>query len=71
MLCNSSAEVVRNKIFWDRSIMVKGMDGAGNEVGQFLIRESLCVDHAADTNGGDKDMHLPQKVYTRDIYARD
>ena len=40
--------------------MVQSMNGSSNKMGQLLIREDLCVEHAADADGGDEDMHLPE-----------
>ena len=60
MLGNGSTEVVGYQILGDCAIIVQSMDGACNEIGQLLVREGLGVDHAADADGGDEDMHLPQ-----------
>lgn len=37
-------------------VVVQRMDGTGDETGQLLVGERLGVDHAADTDSGDKDM---------------
>ena len=60
MLGNGGTEVVGYQILGDCTIVVQSMDGACNEIGQLLVREGLGVDHAADADGGDEDMHLPQ-----------
>lgn len=60
MLRNGGTEIVGYQILGDCTIVVQSMDGACNEIGQLLVREGLGVDHAADADGGDEDMHLPQ-----------
>lgn len=59
MLRNGGTEVVGHQILGNRTIVVQGMDGSGDEAGQLLVEEGLGVDHAADANGSDEDMHLP------------
>lgn len=57
MFRDGSTEVIRDQILGDCAVVVQGMDGSGDEAGQLLVGEGLGVDHAADTYGGDEDMH--------------
>ena len=56
MLRHGGTEIIRHQILGNCAVVVQRMDGTGDETGQFLVGERLGVDHAADTDSGDKDM---------------
>ena len=56
VLRHGCTEIVRHQILGNCAVVVQRMDGTGDETGQLLVGERLGVDHAADTDSGDKDM---------------